>query len=253
MGSRLHGNDGRRRRTHTVIPATRRRLHNRHSRESGNPGVGFPTRTSTHLHDICVPQRELRKGLRTRESTARVGMGSRLHGNDGRRRRTHTVIPATRRRLHNRHSRESGNLQLGHLRISTTFVSHNGSYAKVSGRGNQRRGVGMGSRLHGNDARRRRTHTVIPATRRRLHNRHSRESGNPGVGFPAKKSTHLHDICLPQRELRKGLRTRESTARGGDGFPSPRERRAEAAHPHRHSREGSYAKVSRQERVRVTR
>ena len=52
--------------------------------------------------------------------------------------------------------------QLGNRRISTTFVSHNGSYAQVSGRGNQRRGVGMGSRLHWNDGRRRRTHTVIP-------------------------------------------------------------------------------------------
>ena len=38
---------------------------------------------------------------------------------------------------------------------------------------------------------------------RPLHNRHSRAGGNPGVGYPARKSTHLHDICLPQRELRK--------------------------------------------------
>ena len=167
MGSRLHGNDGRRRRTHTVIPATRRRLHNRHSRESGNPGVGFPAKKSTHLHDICVPQRELRKGLRTRESTRGVGMGSRLHGNDGRRRRTHTVIPATRRRLHNRHSRESGNPGVGFPAKKSTHL-HDICLPQRELRKGLRtrestRGVGMGSRLHGNDGRRRRTHTVIPA------------------------------------------------------------------------------------------
>ena len=63
MGSRLHGNDGRRRRTHN------------RQRESTAPQPSFPRR---------------------RESTAGGRRWvSRLHGNDGRRRRTH-----------NRHSRE---------------------------------------------------------------------------------------------------------------------------------------------------
>ena len=102
--------------------------------------------------------------------------------------------------------------------------------------GNPGQGVGMGSRLHGNDGRRRRTHTttpargvtqgspkagtlhnsaegmtivvqpVVPAKAGTLHNRHSRAGGNPEVGYPARKPTHLHDICFPQAALRKGLR-----------------------------------------------
>ena len=73
-------------------------------------------------------------------------MGSRLHGNDGGRRRTYVVIPA----------------QAG---------IHGGEAA-------------MGSRLHGNDGERRHTHIVIPA-----------QAGIHGGSG------------------------------GGDGFPSPRERR----------------------------
>ena len=37
-----------------------------------------------------------------------------------------------------------------------------------------------------------------------LHNRHSREGGNPGVGSPARKSTHRHHSRVPQRELDEG-------------------------------------------------
>ena len=36
------------------------------------------------------------------------------------------------------------------------------------------------------------------------HNRHSREGGNPGVGSPARKSTHRHHGRVPQRELDEG-------------------------------------------------
>ena len=36
------------------------------------------------------------------------------------------------------------------------------------------------------------------------HNRHSREGGNPGVGSPARKSTHRHHSRVPQRELDEG-------------------------------------------------
>ena len=49
---------------------------------------------------------------------------------------------------------------------------------------------------------------------------------------------------FPASGVAQSLRRPVSTARGGDGFPSPRERRMEAAHPHRHTREESYARVS---------
>ena len=71
----------------------------------------------------------------------------------------------------------------------------------------------MGSRLHGNDG--------------RTHNRHSHNSGNNGPtsssSFPAigvSTATTAH----PHRHSRDGGNPRRG---GGDGFPSPRERRAQ--------------------------
>ena len=102
MGSRLRGNDGCWGRLRvgdgfppsetfdsTVIPAT-----NRHSREGGNPGLGVPCQECWASPPRCLPQRELRKGLLSRErrmlgAAAGLGMDSRL-----------------RRPLTNRHSRE---------------------------------------------------------------------------------------------------------------------------------------------------
>ena len=138
-------------------------------------------------------------------------MGSRLHGNDG--------------RTHNRHSRHGANPR-PNIVIPAQAGIHGGGPAA------------MGSRLHGNDG--------------RTHNRHSRagreaaHGGNPRRGgrrsIPGGNDGRTHN-----RHSRHGgihgptssfPRRRESTAgRGGDGFPSPRERRA---HPqHRHSRHGA--------------
>ena len=121
MGSPLHGNDGRRRAHPTiVIPATAG-IH------GGGAGDGFPSPRERRWAAVH-PQSSF---PRRRESTAGgPAMGSRLHRNDGGRRRTH-----------NRHSRDGGN---------------------------PHRGPAMGSRLHGNDGGRRRTH-----------NRHPRDGGNP--------------------------------------------------------------------------
>ena len=81
-----------------------RPLHNRHSRESGNPGA--------------------------------AGMGSRLHGNDGRQ-RVPTVIPAK-----------------PVLRISVIPAQEDLAYPSFPRR-RESRGGEEGSRLHGNDGRRR--------------------------------------------------------------------------------------------------
>ena len=165
MGSRLHRNDGGRRRTH-----------NRHSRDGGNPHRG-------------------------------PAMGSRLHGNDGGRRRTH-----------NRHPRDGGNPQRGAgdgfpsprerreaagaptIVIPATAGIHRGGAGdgfpspperrQAAGAPNssfpRRRestaGPAMGSRLHGNDGGRRRTH-----------NRHSRDGGNPQRGPAMGSRPHGND------------------------------------------------------------
>ena len=72
------------------------------------------------------------------------------------------------------------------------------------------RGPAMGSRLHGNDGRRRRTHHRHSRDGRPLHNRLSRAGGNPGLGFPARNARHLRHAVSHRGELRKGLRTRQS-------------------------------------------
>ena len=181
MGSPLHRNDGRRRRTPQssspqrpeihgptiVILATagNPRPHNRNSRDGGNPqrgaGDGFPSpperrwaaaHHNRHSRDGGNPQRGPGDGFPS-PPQRRWAAGA------------HTiVIPATagihrggpamgsrlhrndggRRRTHNRHSRDGGN---------------------------PHRGPAMGSRLHGNDGGRRRTH-----------NRHPRDGGNPQRG-----------------------------------------------------------------------
>ncbi len=241
MGSRLHGNDGRRRRTH------------KRRRAAGAPTFVIPAMAGIHdggpamgsrLHGNDGRRRRTHKRRRAAgaptfviPATAGIrdggpAMGSRLHGNDGRRRRTHKrrraagaptfVIPATagihdggpamgsrlhgndgrRRRTHKRRAAAGAST----IVIPATAGIHGG-------------GPAMGSRLHGNDGRRRRTHKrreaagdptndgrrrAIPQTTvggGRSHNRHSRDGGNPQRG-------------------------------AGDGFPSPRELREAAAHPH---------------------
>ena len=176
MGSRLHGNDGGRRRTPHGRTAAHPHRHSPRRRESTAGGAcdGFPSTRerrweAAHLHTVgrrrahivipatagggaptssfprrraaARPHRHSRDGGNPRRGEP--AMGSRLHGNDGGRRRTHTV---GRQRTHIVISRDGGNPRRGE--------------------------TGMGSRLHGNDGRRWRTphgrrqctHIVIPAT-----------------------------------------------------------------------------------------
>ena len=302
MGSRLHGNDGRRR-AHPQSSFPRRResavggrrwvpvctgttggggrTHNRHSRDGGNPrrgaGDGFPSarerRAAAGAPTIVIPATggNPRRGAgdgfpSARERRAAAGAPT-------------IVIPATaekstaggRRwvpvctgttggggRTHNRHSRDGGN---------------------------PRRGPAMGSRLHGNDGRRR-AHPQSSFPRRRestvggrrwvpvctgttggggrTHNRHSRDGGNPrqgaGDGFPSARerrwaAAHPQSSFPRRRESTVGgrrwgsrlhgndgrrrahpqssfPRRRKNPRRGaGDGFPSARERRAAAGAP----------------------
>ena len=155
-------------------------------------------------------------------------MGSRLHGNDGRRRA---------------HPQSSARIHGPTIVIPATAGIHGG-------------GPAMGSRLHGNDGRRRahpqssaRIHgptIVIPATagihgeaggdgfpsarerrgRRRTHNRR-RESTAPQSSFPRRRDG------FPSARGSHNRHSREAGIHGGagDGFPSARERRAAAAHP----------------------
>ena len=303
MGSRLHGNyrggrrfpAGREAAAHPQTTGTHKRR-----AAAGDPTIVIPATAGIHgggRRWVPVSTRERREaaahpqttgdGGRSHNRHSRDGgkihgggpaMGSRLHGNYGRRRRTHKrqwaagdptiVIPATagihrggrrwvpvstreRReaaahpqttggggRSHNRHSRDGGNPQRG--------------------------GPAMGSRLHGNDGRR----------RRRTHKRRE-AAGDPTIVIPATAGIHgggrrwgsrLHgnERTHKRRAAAAGAPTNDGAAgdptivipatagihrRGaGDGVPSPRERRAAAAHPqttggggrshNRHSRDG---------------
>ena len=126
-------------------------------------------------------------------------MGSRLHGNDGRRRARRTP-----------HSRDGGNPRGGGRRSTgTTGRRRTPQSSFPQQRGNPRGGAGDG----------------FPSPRERRagggapHNRHSHNSGNPRQ---------------PHRHSRDGGNPRRGA---GDGFPSPRERRAGGGAPHnRHSR-----------------
>ena len=190
MGSRLHGNDGGRRRT---PHGRRRRTSHRHSRDGGNPRRGEPA------------------------------MGSRLHGNDGgrrrrtphgRRRRAHIVIPAT-----------AGIHGVGRQRWVP--VSTGTTEAPTSSFPRRRESTAWGAcdgfpstrerRSHG---RRRRAHIVIAAT-----------AGIHGVGSQRWVPVYTGTTVAPTSSF---PRRRESTAWGAcDGFPSTRERRWAAAHPTR--------------------
>ena len=177
-GPRLHGNDGRRRRTREaagaptiVIPATAR----------GRRWVPVSTGT-TDAPGIVIPA-----------TGARAAMGSRLHGNDG---RTHIVIPATAGGPDGFPSPRERRWAAGPP-IPATAGIHGGGPA------------GMGSRLHGNDGG---THIVIPATAG-IH------GGGAGDGFPSPRERRWAPTSSFPRQA--GIHG----GGPGDGFPSPRERR----------------------------
>ena len=189
MGSRLHGNDGRRR-AHPQSSFPRRR----ESTAGGRRWVPVCTGTTGGggVPTIVLP------------ATAGIhgggpAMGSRLHGNDGRR-RAHPQSSFPRRRESAvgagdgfpsaRERRAAAGAPT--IVIPATAGIHGG-------------GPAMGSRLHGNDGRRR-AHPQSSFPRRRestaggrrwvpvctgttggggrTHNRYSREGGNPGLGVP---------------------------------------------------------------------
>ena len=85
------------------VTTGQRRTHNRHSRDGGNPHRGarrwVPVSTGTTVGGGRTHNHHSRDGGSPHRGPA---MGSRLHRNDGRRRRTH-----------NRHSRDGGNPQRG--------------------------------------------------------------------------------------------------------------------------------------------
>ena len=199
MGSRLHGNDGRRRRTpQSSFPRRRESTAGRRR--------WVPVSTGTTGRRRRTPQSSFprRREWVPRERRA-AAMGSRLHGNDG--------PAAMGSRLHgNRHPRTTAHPTIV---IPATAGIHGGGPAA------------MGSRLHGNDGRRRAHPTIVTAPQSSFPRRRESTAG-AGDGFPSPRERRAGDGRTPQSSF---PRRRESTAGAGDGFPSPRERRAATAHP----------------------
>ena len=233
MGSRIHGNDGRRRRTHKrqwaagdptiVIPATAG-IHRGGRRwvpvSTGNGRRRAPT---NNIGGGRSHKRREAAGDPTIVIPATAGIhgegrrwGSRLHGNDGGRRQAHPQTTGDGGRSHNRHSRDGGNPQRG---AGDGFPSPR---ERHGGGGGDPQTTGGGGRSH---------------------NRHSRDGGNPrgpAMGFPSPpgRRTHKRRAAAPTNDGRRRAipqssfpRRRESTEGAGDGVPSPRERREAAAHP----------------------
>ena len=282
MGSRLHGNDGRRR-AHPQSSFPRRResavggrrwvpvctgttggggrTHNRHSRDGGNPrwgaGDGFPSarerRAAVGAPTIVIPATAGIRGGgrrwvpvctgttggggRTHNRHSRDGgnprwgpaMGSRLHGNDGRR-RAYPQSSFPRRR------ESTGGAGDGFPSARERRAAAGAPTIVIRATAGIRGGgPAMGSRLHGNDGR-----------RRRSHNRHSvsgvtRDGGNPrvgaGDGFPSARERRAAagapTIVIPATAgIHGGGPAMGSRLHGND---------AAAAEPHRHSSEWSYA------------
>ena len=211
-----------------------RPLHHRHSRDGGNPtaaGMGSrharPYRHSTQNH------------IRHSRIPGAAGMGSRLHGNDGRPR----VIPAK-----------------PELRISVIPAQEDLAQPSFPRR-RESTAAGMGSRLHGNDGRQRVSATIPPPRREHtahapphpcrgpcttvipaaypsfpLHNRHSRDGGNPGVegmGSRLHGNDEWHPVSAASPPLRREYivstftrtgrrRVWRRRSRSGAALPCPR-------------------------------
>ena len=214
----------------------------------GPPPSRVETLHSRHSH--CIPRHPRDGG-----NPGVEGMGSRLHGNDGRQ-RVPTVIPMPTQ------NSTSPSFPRRKTLAPSVIPAHGGNPGAA----------GMGSRLHGNDGRQR-VPTVIPINPELhisviptqedpctiRHSRARRESRRRRGWVPVSTGTTGGSAYLPSfpcqprtshiRHSRAGRplhnrhsheqpsfpRRRESRG-GGDGFPSPRERRA-AARPYRHSRQ----------------
>ena len=126
------------------------RTHIRHSRDGGNPrrgaGDGFPSprerRAPAGAPTIVIPAPA---GIRG----GGPAMGSRLHGNDGRR-RAHPQSLFPRRR-----ESTAGGRRWVPVSTGTTGAGGRTHIRHSRDGGNPRGGPAMGSRLHGNDGRRR--------------------------------------------------------------------------------------------------
>ena len=167
------------------------RTHNRHSRAGGNPrrgaGDGFPSprerRAPAGAPTIVIPAPA---GIRG----GGPAMGSRLHGNDGRR-RAHPQSLFPRRRESTAGGRRW-------VPVSTGTTGAGGrTHIRHSRDGGTRGGPAMGSRLHGNDGRRRaHPHSSFhgnprwgPAMGSRLHGNDGRRRAHPQSLFPRRRES----------------------------------------------------------------
>ena len=232
MGSRLHGNDGPAAAHPTIVIPTTAGIHGGHSRDGGNPRGGPAMGSRLHGNDgpaaahptivipagIHGPHRHSRDGGNPRGGPA---MGSRLHGNDGPAAAHPTIVIPTTAGIHGPTSsfprrRESTGGGRRWVPVST-------------GTTGRRRRTPQSSfpRRRESTAGGRRWVPVSTGTtgrQRRTHNRHSRRGGAAGTLEPV-----LHPRQRRPRHSRDGGNPRGGGL--GDGFPSPRERRAGAAHP----------------------
>ncbi len=192
----------------------------RHSRDGGNPrrgaGDGFPSprerragggRThNRHSHNSGNPRQPHRHSRDGGNPRGGPAMGSRLHGNDEPAAAHPTiVIPAT------------AGIHGSHIVIPATAGIHGG-------------GPAMGSRLHGNDGPAVGAPTIVIPTTAGIHGSHiviPATAGIHGGGgrrwVPVSTGTTSRRRAHPQSSFPQ---QRESTGGAGDGFPSPRERRA---------------------------
>ena len=187
---------------------------NRHSRDGGNPqrgaGDGFPSprerrEAAAHPQSSFPRRRESTEGARRWVPSPPERRWAAAH--------TQSSFPRRRE------STEGGRRWVP---LSTRTTGGGGAPTIVipATAGIHRGGPAMGSRLHRNDGGRRRTH-----------NRHSRDGGNPqrgaGDGFPSPRGT-TGGGGAPQSSF---PRRRESTEGGRRWVPVSTERREAAAHP----------------------
>ncbi len=245
MGSRLHGNDGRNpqssfprrresmaggRRWVPVSTGTTGATHNRHSRHGANPRRGPAMGSRLHGNDGRNPQssfpprRESTAGGRRRwvpVSTGTTGATHNRHSHHGANPRPNIVIPAQA----GIHGGGGGRRRWVPVSTGTTGATHN----RHSHHGaNPRPNIVIPAQagIHGGGGGPAAMGSRLHGNDGRTHNRHSRHGANPrrgagGDGFPSPRERRAHpQSSFPPR--------RESTAggAGGDGFPSPRERRA---------------------------
>ena len=206
-----------------------RPLQNRYSDAGGNRGVGEGMGSRLHGNDGRAPhpypsgvtQRSPQAGIQGWErGWVPVSTGT----TDARPTLIQAGLRKGLRRRESRGGRGAGFPSPRERRARAPPLSKWG-YAKVSAGGNPGVGEEMGSRLHGNDGRA--PHPCPSGV-----TQWSRAGGNSGVGegmgsgwVPVSTGTTGARPTLIQVGLRKGLAQAGIRGGRGDGFPSPRERR----------------------------